>query len=40
MENVDEAVAIIRKARPWVILKEPQIQELNVYQLKLNGLAP
>ena len=40
VENVDEAVAIIRKARPWVILKEPQIQELNVYQLKLNGLAP
>ena len=40
VENVDEAVAIIRKARPWVVLKEPQIQELNVYQLKLNGLAP
>lgn len=40
VENVQEAVGLIQKARPWVVLKEPQIEELQIYQLKLKGLAP
>lgn len=40
VENVQEAVELIQKARPWVVLKEPQIEELQIYQLKLKGLAP
>lgn len=38
--TVNDAVEMIQKARPWVVLKEEQIQQINVYQLKLKGLAP
>lgn len=38
--NVNDAIALIQKARPWIVLKEPQIQQLNVFVLKQRGLAP
>lgn len=38
--NIDEMVNIIRKARPWVVLKQAQLEELEIYHLKLKGLAP
>lgn len=38
--NAQEAVEFIRQARPWVVLKEVQVEELQMYQLKLKGLAP
>lgn len=40
VESVIEAVELIRRARPWVVLKEAQIEELEIYRLKLKGLAP
>ena len=40
VENLQEAIELIRKARPWVVLNEAQIEELLIYQLKLQGLAP
>ncbi|MBJ9951531.1 MULTISPECIES: phosphatase PAP2/dual specificity phosphatase family protein [unclassified Acinetobacter] len=38
--TVEDVIEIIRKARPWVVLKAVQIEELQIYQLKLKGLAP
>ena len=38
--NAEQAIEIIRQARPWVVLKQPQIQHIQAYQFKLKGLAP
>ncbi len=38
--SVEDCLRIIRHSRPWVVLKDAQIQQLNVYRLKLKGLAP
>ena len=40
VNSVQEAVLLIQQARPWIVLKQPQLKELNLFQLKLKGLAP
>ena len=38
--SVDAAIQIVQNARPWIVLKDVQRQQLHLYQLKLQGLAP
>ncbi|MGE8684680.1 MAG: phosphatase PAP2/dual specificity phosphatase family protein [Acinetobacter sp.] len=38
--SVEDCLRLIRHRRPWVVLKDAQIQQLNLYHLKLKGLAP
>lgn len=38
--NANESLLLIQKARPWVVLKQDQIKNINLYALKLKGLAP
>ena len=38
--NSTEAIALLQQRRPWVVLNAEQQKQLNVYQLKLKGLAP
>lgn len=38
--SVDGAIRIIQTARPWIVLKDAQRQQLQIYHLKLQGLAP
>ncbi len=40
VNSVQKAVLLIQQARPWIVLKQPQLKELNLFQLKLKGLAP
>lgn len=38
--HVNDAIELIKKSRPWVVLKEEQIQQIHLYTLKLKGLSP
>lgn len=38
--SVEDCIRIIRHARPWVVLNQAQIKHLDIYRLKLKGLAP
>ncbi len=38
--DMQSAIELIQQARPWIVLNEVQIQQLNLYVLKLRGLAP
>lgn len=38
--NIKNALQIVRAARPWVRLNKEQIEQINLYQLKLMELAP
>lgn len=38
--NVNEAIDLVKKARPWIVLNDTQIQQLNLFVFKLKGLAP
>lgn len=38
--NAEQAIEIVQKGRPWIVLNKVQIQQLNLFKLKLNGLAP
>lgn len=40
VQSVDEAIQMIQTARPWIVLKDAQRQQLQIYHLKLQGLAP
>lgn len=35
-----QAVALIQSARPWVVIRAPQMQQLESYQRQLKGPAP
>ncbi|QIO05753.1 phosphatase PAP2/dual specificity phosphatase family protein [Acinetobacter shaoyimingii] len=38
--NVESAINLIKHARPWIVLNPEQIQQLNLFVLKLKGLSP
>ena len=38
--NANEAIELIQKARPWIVINAEQIKQINLYALKLKGLAP
>lgn len=38
--SAQDAMTMIQNARPWIVLKEEQIKQINLYVLKLKGLAP
>lgn len=40
VDTMPNAISLVQQARPWIILKDVQIQQLNLYMLKLKGLAP
>lgn len=40
VENIPDAIVLIQKSRPWIVLKQPQLDQLNVYAFQLKGLAP
>lgn len=40
VDSVEDAINTIKQARPWVVLKQTQIEEILMFQLKLKGLAP
>lgn len=40
VSDLQSAMELVEQARPWIILKETQIQQLNLYVLKLKGLSP
>jgi membrane-associated phospholipid phosphatase len=36
-QNIDEAILLIRKNRPWIVLKPIQIEQINLYIQHING---
>lgn len=38
--SAQQAIAMVQAARPWIVIKQPQLKQLQLYQLKLKGLAP
>ncbi|ANF81745.1 phosphatase [Acinetobacter sp. NCu2D-2] len=40
ISSIEQAIAMISQARPHVVLKPAQIKQIQIYQLKLKGLAP
>jgi len=38
--SVEDILSTIHKARPWIVLKQVQIEELQIFQLKIKGLSP
>lgn len=38
--SVLDAIQLIKKVRPWIVLNDKQIQQLNLFILKTKGLAP
>lgn len=40
VNSVNEAIHLIQKARPWIVLNEQQVRQINIFHLKLKGLAP
>ncbi len=38
--DAQSAINLVQQARPWIVLKDVQFQQLNLYILKLKGLAP
>lgn len=40
VQNIPDAIDLIQKSRPWIVLKQPQLDQLNVYAFQLKGLAP
>ena len=39
-QNAHDAMTFIQNARPWIVLKDEQLKNINLYALKLKGLAP
>lgn len=40
VDDMQSAMNLVKQARPWIVLKDAQIQQLNLYILKTKGLAP
>lgn len=40
VNNTDEAIQLVQKARPWIVLNQAQIDQLNLFVLNIKGLAP
>ena len=40
VDSVQHAIEMIQTARPWIVINDAQLKQLQLYHLKLKGLAP